>query len=237
MSRNARIGLIVGVVMVLVVIAGFAATRLSDDSGELDLPAASSTSASPSAGESAGADAAVNTPTSVAVGPADAPHQIIIFEDFLCPFCGDLEAETADELAQLAADGHVRVEYRPFELLAQFDYSGESLEVFAGVLLQGDQEVAKAVHDRFFDEQPSESGPFPSQDDLIGWAVEEGADETALRAALEDGSAEDVAERATQEAVNAGVRGTPTIALDGQLFQDGRTVEELAANLIAAVSP
>lgn len=236
MSRNTRIGLIVGVVMALVVVAGFAASMLGDDSDEITLPATSTSSASPSAAETGGAVDPATAPTSVVVGPADAPHQVIVFEDFLCPFCGELEQETGDELAELAEQGRVRVEYRPFELLSQFDYSSEALEVFAGVLLQGDQQVAKAVHDRLYDEQPAESGPYPSQDELVALAVEAGADEAALRAALEEGSAEELAERATQEAVGAGVRGTPTIVVDGEVFQDGRTVEELGANLIAAVS-
>ena len=39
--------------------------------------------------------------------------------------------------------------------------------------------------------------------------------------------------KATQAAEDAGVQGTPTILLDGELFQDGRTAEELAENLIA----
>ena len=43
----------------------------------------------------------------------------MIYEDFLCPFCGALEAATHDDLAALAADGQVRVTYRPFVLLSQ----------------------------------------------------------------------------------------------------------------------
>ena len=27
----------------------------------------------------------------VAIGPKDAPHDVVIYEDFLCPFCGSFE--------------------------------------------------------------------------------------------------------------------------------------------------
>jgi hypothetical protein len=34
----------------------------------------------------------------VAIGPDDADHEIVIYEDFLCPFCGDLETSTGERL-------------------------------------------------------------------------------------------------------------------------------------------
>jgi protein-disulfide isomerase len=33
--------------------------------------------------------------------------------------------------------------------------------------------------------------------------------------------------------LDAGVQGTPTVLLNGEVFQDGRTQEEIAKNLIA----
>ena len=41
---------------------------------------------------------------------------------------------------------------------------------------------------------------------------------------------------ATAAAQEAGVTGTPTILLDGEVFQEGSSAEELAENLVAAVS-
>jgi protein-disulfide isomerase len=37
---------------------------------------------------------------------------------------------------------------------------------------------------------------------------------------------------ATQAASDAGVRSTPTVLLNGEVFQDGRTIDEMANNLI-----
>jgi len=41
--------------------------------------------------------------------------------------------------------------------------------------------------------------------------------------------------KATEEAAAANVDSTPTIVLDGEVFEDGRNVEGLAKNLIEAV--
>ncbi len=173
---------------------------------------------------------------SLALGEAEAPHEVVIYEDFLCPFCGALETELKDGLTAATEDGRVRVEYRPFVLLDQIGpYSADATEVFAVVLETAGPEVAKTYHDLLFEQQPPESGPFPSQDDLVELAVEAGADEEEVRAGIEEGIGEEWADGATEAAQDAGVSGTPTVFLDGEVFQDGRTVEEMAANLLAAV--
>src|SRR5690348_16773865 len=46
------------------------------------------------------------------IGSASAPHKVVVYEDFLCPYCGELEKKTHDQLAQLADQGKVQVEYR-----------------------------------------------------------------------------------------------------------------------------
>ena len=177
----------------------------------------------------------------MSIGDEDAPHEIVIYEDFLCPICQGVEAATRDQLAQLADEGKVRVSYRPFNLFAQDDdprkaYSVSAAAVFAVVLDTSGPEVAKELHDLLFENQPSEAGPFPSEDDLVQLAVEAGATEADVREGLENGDGDDWVEKATAAANDLGINSTPTIYLDGEEFRDGRTMDELAANLIAAVS-
>lgn len=172
----------------------------------------------------------------VTIGETDAPHEVIIYEDFLCPFCGALEAETRDDLAELAAEGKVLVEYRPFDLLSQSfgDYPIRAANAFAVVLEESGPEVAKEFHDLLFENQPSEQAPDSlSDDDLVDLAVEAGATESDVRDGIEDLAQEDWVTAATKEAQDAGVTGTPTVLLDGEVFDDGRTVQDLADNLIA----
>lgn len=173
---------------------------------------------------------------SLGVGDPEAPTEVVVYEDFLCPFCGQFEAASGDELQRLADDGQVYVEYRPLNFLSRIgDYSERATNAFAAVLDSEGPEVAKTFHDALFANQPSESGPFPDDDALVQLAVESGADEESVRPAIEDLAFEDWVDQATQEASEAGVSATPTILVDGEPFTDGQTVEELSANLISTI--
>lgn len=174
----------------------------------------------------------------VSIGEKDAPHTVIIYEDFLCPFCGAFEKESRTGLADAAAAGKVLVEYRPFNLLSpRFgDYSVRAASAFALVLEKSGAEVAKKFHDLLYENQPAETaGDSVTNDDLVDLAVEAGAKESDVRDGIDNLSHEDWVTKATDEAGKAGVTGTPTILLDGKVFDDGTTVNDLADNLIAAV--
>jgi protein-disulfide isomerase len=211
--RSLMIGGVVVAVLAIVVV-GYLVSRSLDTSNDVSAPAAGSE-------------------YGVTIGPDDAPHQVVIYEDFLCPYCGELERQTREDLAQLAADGDVQVEYRPFNLLTSAgDYSARSAGAFAIVLDRSGPEVAKEFHDLLYEHQPSEAGPFPDDDALVELAVEAGADESEVRPAIEADEGADQVERATKAAEQAGVSATPTVVLDGKVFRDGRTVDDLAANLV-----
>lgn len=213
-SRNLKIGAVAAIILVLAVIAGYVATSQQDDpvTEAVDSPA-----------------------TGLVIGPDDADHRVVIYEDFLCPYCGELERQTSADLAELADAGRVQVEYRAFQLL-DHDYSREALMVYEVVRRQGDDAVTQRLHDLLFENQPSEqSEEFPGRDELVALAVEAGADEQQVRDTLETAQAGIWADEVTQAAQDAGVMSTPTVLLDGEEFTDGRTVDELAANLLAAV--
>jgi protein-disulfide isomerase len=163
----------------------------------------------------------------------------VIYEDFLCPVCQIVEDVTRDDLARLADEGKVQVSFRPFNLFQDEPlkaYSVASAAAFAVVLEESGAEVAKEFHDLLYENQPSESGPFPDTDWFVDLAVEAGAEESDVRDGIESGAGEDWVEAATDAATSRGVNSTPTIYLDGKQYQEGRTLEELGTNLVAAVS-
>lgn len=166
------------------------------------------------------------------MGEADAPREVVIYEDFLCPYCGQLERASDEDLNRLAEEGKVRVEYRPFNLL-QNDYSLGAANALAVVLEESGPDVAKEFHGLLFEDQPEESAELPDADWLVEKAVEAGADEDAVRPGIEGLTHRDWVDGATQAAQDAGVQGTPTILLDGEPFQEGRSMEEVAENLVA----
>jgi protein-disulfide isomerase len=172
---------------------------------------------------------------SVSIGDVSAQHQVVIWEDFLCPYCGELEKQTRDGLASAADQGRVRVTYRPFNLL-DTDYSQQSLEVFAATRQTAGAEAAKKLHDLLYQQQPDErASEFPSQDDLVDLAVEAGADRAAVEQAIDSGDATTWADESTQAAQDAGVNSTPTVLLDGDEVT-GRTIDDIAASLLQSIS-
>ena len=86
-------------------------------------------------------------------------------------------------------------------------------------LLSAGAEVAKRFHDLLFDNQPSESGPFPDTQDLLDLAVEAGAEEDEVSEGILEVTMRDWVDDATAAAIEAGVQGTPTVILDGEVVQ------------------
>ena len=219
-ERRRRTLMIGGVVaaLLVIVVGGWFLSRALDTTGNVDAPAAGSE-------------------YGVTIGPKNAPHDVVVYEDFLCPFCGEFEAETHEKLATLAEQGKVRVEYRPFNLLSSLgDYSARSAEAFSVVLDKSGPDVAKKFHDLLYENQPEEKGPFLSNADILKLAVQAGANEADVKDAITNADGKGAwVTGATQAALDAGVRSTPTILLDGKVFQDGRSPAEIGDNLIAKV--
>jgi protein-disulfide isomerase len=220
-ERRRQILTAVGVLaaIALIVVAGFLINSMRDDS--------TTTAAKvPPPGSRYG----------LTIGSASAPHQVVIYEDFLCPFCGEFEKASHEQLATLADQGKVQIEYRPIVFLTQAgEYSARSTLVWTLVKQQDGDDAAKTFHDLLFANQPSEEGPFPSRDDLYQLAVQAGANADDLKAAVDDNEGvSDVAD-ATNAAAKLKIKSTPTIVLDGKPFTNGASVDDLAANLIKAV--
>jgi protein-disulfide isomerase len=170
------------------------------------------------------------------IGDADAPKEIVVYEDFLCPFCGQLEKTVRDRLDAAVEAGEVNVEYRPLPFLERIsDYSPESANAFAVVLDASGPEVAKAFHDLLFDNQPSEEGPFPSTDDLVDLAVEAGADESDVRPGIEDMAFEGWVAAAGEAASKEGINSTPTVFIDGQKAE-GETLADIAEAMVGSAN-
>ncbi len=214
--RNLLVGAGVVVAMLVVIGGGFLINQARDSSEDVDAASAGSSS------------------YGLAIGDADAPREVVIYEDFLCPYCGQLEALSRDELDRLADEGKVRVDYRPFNLL-RTDYSVEAANAFKVVLDASGAEVAKKFHDVLFAEQPPEAGPYPDDDWLVERAVEAGADEDEVRPGIESLDQEEWVDDATDAAGAAGINSSPVILLDGTVYQEGRTLEEVVDNLVAAL--
>jgi protein-disulfide isomerase len=215
-ERNRRLLVVIVVVVVLaaVVAAGVIFSGGSDDS-----PAASG-----------------NPPKAVASGQAlvvgdnaAAPTKVVIYEDFLCPYCREFESTSRNFLQSDAKKGKVLVEYRPFHLL-QDDYSTRALTAWAAVLANGTGSQALRLHDLLYDNQPDEAASDkPGVDDLVSLAKKAGVEDESVLGAIKDPNQEFV-DAADAVATKAGVEGTPTVFVNGKELQ-GASVGEMSDNL------
>jgi protein-disulfide isomerase len=174
--------------------------------------------------------------TAFAVGPADAPVTVDVYEDFLCPACRQFEATAGDTLAGLAAEGTAQVRYHPIAILDRAstdDYSTRALNAAAVVADAAGTEAFHAFHDALFAEQPAEGGPGLTDERLGELAAEAGATGPDVEEAITGLVYEDWTREVTDAASRAGVAGTPTVLVDGAPLQD-RSAEGLRAAVAAA---
>ena len=211
--RNLMVGGVVAGILAVVLVVWLGVVRGLDTTSDVDAP---------SAGSEFG----------LTIGESDAPHDVVIYEDFHCVHCATLEEVTSEKLGELAADGEVRVEYRPVSFLT--DYSARAANAFKVVLDESGPEVAQTFHDLLFEHYDEAAGDKDGLDNdkIVELAVEAGAEEDAVRPGIEDMAQKSWIEKATTAASDAGVTGTPTVLLDGAVFQEGRTTEEMGARLL-----
>lgn len=173
--------------------------------------------------------AAGGTVPGLVIGKASAPVKVVIYEDFLCPYCHELEESTRDFLHDAAAKGKAEVEYRPFHLLPE-QYSTDALNGYFGALGSSSATSVLKFHDLIYDNQPYESAStFPDAAKIASWAKSAGANAAKVQAAVTAG--DPAYERAMDAlASGAGVDSTPTVYVNGHELT-GASIADMADNL------
>jgi protein-disulfide isomerase len=202
-ERNRRVGLVVGIVVLLGAIV--AAGAWFGAGGGADTKTSGTGAQSVTAGS-----------TWLGVGDPKAPVKVVVYEDFLCPFCRELEASTRDFLRENADKGRVYVEYRPINLLRQYGYSAKALNAWAAVLRNASPDAALKVHNLFFDKQPYEQASDQVSDSQIAaWVKEAGGDNAKVREAMKTKDTE-YFDAAQADMNKEKISGTPTVFINGK---------------------
>ncbi len=204
--RRTVVAVVVVVVLSLVVGVGIAVQAGRDSGG--------GTSAAPSGATPDGAG--------FAVGEADAPVTVEVYEDFLCPACRAFEEASGQTLTELVDDGTVRLVYRPIAFLdrASTDrYSTRSLNASACVADVTGTAGFVSYHESLFAEQPAEGGPGLADERLTELAAEAGADGADVGRCIAGREFGGWAGDVTDTASKAGVNGTPTVLVAGERLE------------------
>lgn len=171
-------------------------------------------------------------------GQATAPVTVQIYEDFMCPFCGQFEAASQDMLAEYVDRGDVMVEYQMISFLDRAsngtDYSTRAMNAVGVVLNTSGPEVAKEFHDLLFVNQPAEGTDGLSDDQLVDLAVQAGAERSAIVQGIEDRSFEQWVKNASDQASKDDINSTPTVLVDGEKVE-GTTIDDLVTETEQAI--
>jgi protein-disulfide isomerase len=186
-----------------------------------------------------GAIAAVETPAIAADAdptptvPDDSGTvaNIVVYIDYLCPFCGQFEATNSESIRTMVEEGAATLEVHPIAILinksAGTQYSLRAANAAAC--------VADTSPDSFYDfntllfeNQPEEGSTGLSDDELKDLAGEAGvSSQSTVERCIDDGQFEswvqDATDRAlTEEVPNSdlpSVTGTPTVLVNGQQYE------------------
>lgn len=148
------------------------------------------------------------------------PIVVDVYSDFLCPVCERFEERYGSELTEAMNAGRITVRYHLVSILdPRTTPPGYSTRAANAARCSVDAGVHPAYQQRLFAEQPAEGSAGLSDEQLVGFGRELGADLTACVAEgrhVADVRAVTEAALATPAARNPdGGFGTPTVLLNG----------------------
>ncbi|SPT63452.1 DsbA family protein [Actinomadura madurae] len=142
-----------------------------------------------------------------------------VWEDFQCPACRVMEERLGGTMKQLAAEGKVKVVYRPFQLFQQDPLMSNSRRAANAAACMPASHWVR-YHDRLFAEQPPEGDTGFAAPDLIKWAADLGVADPSFAACVNGNQRIETVDQASAQAGRAGVDSTPYLALNGEKAGD-----------------
>ncbi|MBU3937589.1 MAG: thioredoxin domain-containing protein [Proteobacteria bacterium] len=158
---------------------------------------------------------ALNTQGDPFLGPENAPVVIVAFSDFECPYCGTVGTLFEEVLAKYPKD--VKVVFKQFPLAMHKQAQGAALASLAAHR----QGKFWQYHDLLFENQKSLSeAKYTELAKKLGLDMEKFSKDSKAPATQQD------LERDMADAQQAGVRGTPTIFVNGRRLKE-RNIRDL----------
>ena len=167
----------------------------------------------------------VATDTSDSTGIAN----IVVYLDYLCPYCGDFENTNAEQIATWVTSGAATLEVHPISILdAQSqgsEYSTRAANA-ASCVANFDPNNFLAVNTALFANQPAEATTGLTNDELAELVASAGADGDDVASCIADGTFSEWVTAATDRALEgplpntdvAAVTGTPTVLVNGSQY-------------------
>lgn len=180
-------------------------------------------------------------------GLADDVPVVTVYLDYQCPVCQGFEQENGTMLTNLVNDGTIALEYRPIAILDSQSggnkYSTRSANMVACIAdSRQDAEVVKTSQ-VLFDNQPEEGGDGMTDEQMLAYAEEAGVDtgakltsdpEQTVKSCTTEETFSKYVEQTTQDTLDSGVTGTPTVRINGKDSQSWQDSEAFATEILKA---
>ncbi|HEX2893783.1 MAG TPA: thioredoxin domain-containing protein [Marmoricola sp.] len=156
---------------------------------------------------------------SVTIGNPSAPTTIKLYEDLQCPICRAFESAAGTQVRAAIAAGKVKVDYHMVAFLdrsSTTNYSSRALNAAMVVLDTAGPDVFEKFHTLLYDNQPAEGSAGLSDQQLIDYAVQAGADRSQVSKPIEDNRYHQWVLNATNQMSLDNVTGTPTVVINGK---------------------
>lgn len=150
----------------------------------------------------------------VVVGKPTAPVTVDVYEDFICPICGQFEKSVGPTVTQLASSGKAKFRYHMVAYLDRSSspagYSTRAANAAAAAMVAG---KFTQFHQALYGNQPAENSAGLSNQQLIDLGTRAGITGPAFAAAVNKGTYKGWVGRVTDAASKSQVTGTPTIRI------------------------
>ncbi|MER7191234.1 DsbA family protein [Streptomyces flaveolus] len=143
------------------------------------------------------------------------PVQVDAFIDFLCPFCKQFERRSGPILDELTANEAISLVYHPMGFLDGLSTTRYSSRASAASGCASDGGHFMEYLYALFTNQPPEGGPGLSDDELVELGRTVGLTDSSFAACVRQGVYLEWSSFVTATAIQRGVGGTPTVAVQG----------------------
>jgi protein-disulfide isomerase len=159
----------------------------------------------------------------------DGVADIVVYVDYLCPFCGQFETTNGEQIEALVAEGAATLEIHPLSFLdsasRNTEYSTRAANAVACVA-NFDPDSVLAVNTALFANQPEENTTALDDDALKSLISAAGADSESITTCIDDRTFGDWVAEATDRALEGplpnadidSVAGTPTVLVNGAQY-------------------
>ncbi|MGB5951405.1 MAG: thioredoxin domain-containing protein [Ornithinimicrobium sp.] len=144
--------------------------------------------------------------------------EVHLYEDFQCPFCGQLEQASGRAIAEAAGAGEIKLTYTFMSFLDGVSGNQSSSRAANAAVCAADTELFPAYIEAVFAQQPAEGEGYEDQVffDAAQTAGIEGEQLDTFTSCVEDQTygdyVQDMADRATED----GVTSSPVLMIDGE---------------------